>query len=139
MNTMKMNYSWFLVGTLLVSATSVHASESPNRLLKELTRPAVVASAKGVSAAKLDGGHGGQAEQTEAMAELFTLEELKNGADNRDELVLPDEDLPQSDIPLALNSQVQYFVSLFQTKGKVSFSRWLSRSSRYIPMMKEIL
>jgi membrane-bound lytic murein transglycosylase D len=49
------------------------------------------------------------------------------------------EPLPESDIPLTLNSKVNYFIDYFQTRGRNSFARWISRSERYIPMMKEIL
>ncbi len=73
------------------------------------------------------------------VTDLFTLEELKSRSGGSTELVLPDEDLPIADIPLTLNSKVEFFLFYFQTKGKPSFSSWLSRSSRYIPMMKEIL
>lgn len=76
---------------------------------------------------------------TASTPEFFTLEEFKSKSSESAELELPDIDLPLSDIPLTLNSKVQYFLSYFQTRGKPSFSRWLSRSSRYIPMMKEIL
>lgn len=55
------------------------------------------------------------------------------------ELILPEEDLPDSDIPLTLNSKVEYFIRYFQASGRESFARWLSRSERYIPMMKEVL
>jgi membrane-bound lytic murein transglycosylase D len=73
------------------------------------------------------------------VADLFELEELRKKNNEEAELELPDIDLPISDIPLALNSKVEYFLYYFQTRGKQSFSHWLSRSSRYIPMMKEIL
>jgi len=49
------------------------------------------------------------------------------------------EQLPGSDIPLTLNSKVNYFINYFQHSGHSSFSKWLSRSERYIPLMKEIL
>ncbi len=49
------------------------------------------------------------------------------------------ESLPESDIPLTLNSKVNYFIEFFQNRGRKSFANWLSRSERYIPMMKEIL
>lgn len=55
------------------------------------------------------------------------------------ELKLPEEDLPDSDIPLTLNNKVAYFVNYFQTTGRSVFARWLSRSERYIPMMKQVL
>lgn len=49
------------------------------------------------------------------------------------------EALPDSDIPLTLNNKVNYFIDYFQTRGHSSFARWISRSERYIPLMKEIL
>jgi membrane-bound lytic murein transglycosylase D len=55
------------------------------------------------------------------------------------ELKLPEESLPESDIPLTVNAKVDFFINYFQTDGRKDFARWLSRSERYIPMMKEIL
>ncbi len=55
------------------------------------------------------------------------------------ELRIPDYDLPESDIPLTVNSKVEYFINFFQTNGRSWFSKWLSRSERYIPMMKDVL
>jgi membrane-bound lytic murein transglycosylase D len=55
------------------------------------------------------------------------------------ELKLPEESLPESDIPLTVNSKVEYFINFFQTSGRKSFAKWLSRSERYIPMMRQIL
>ncbi len=43
------------------------------------------------------------------------------------------------DLPLALNDQVQYFISFFQTRGRLTYSRWLANSTRYLPIMKDIL
>ncbi|GFO68879.1 lytic transglycosylase [Geomonas limicola] len=55
------------------------------------------------------------------------------------DLKLPEEELPDSDIPLTFNSKVSFFVRYFQNSGRDSFARWLSRSERYIPMMREVL
>ncbi|GAB4300486.1 MAG: lytic transglycosylase domain-containing protein [Desulfuromonadia bacterium] len=55
------------------------------------------------------------------------------------EHLLTSVQIPESDIPLTLNDKVAYFITYFQTRGRGAFSRWLSRSERYIPMMKEIL
>ncbi|MDD2337215.1 MAG: lytic transglycosylase domain-containing protein, partial [Geobacteraceae bacterium] len=52
---------------------------------------------------------------------------------------IADVDLPASDIPLTINSKVEYFLNIFQTSGRSWFSKWLSRSERYIPMMKKVL
>lgn len=70
-------------------------------------------------------------------SDVFIVDEAS--IDDEVELRLPEEDLPESDIPLTLNSKVEYFISYFQTSGKKAFSKWLSRSERYIPMMKEVL
>ncbi len=52
---------------------------------------------------------------------------------------IADVDLPASDIPLTVNSKVEYFLNIFQTSGRSWFSKWLSRSERYLPMMKKVL
>ncbi len=44
-----------------------------------------------------------------------------------------------NDIPLVINDQVEYFLDYFQTKMPKRFALWLSRSGRYIPMIKKIL
>ena len=71
-------------------------------------------------------------------SEFFVADENEDA--NLDfELPLPEDVLPESDIPLQLNSKVEYFIDYFQTRGRGTFARWLSRSERYIPMMKEVL
>jgi membrane-bound lytic murein transglycosylase D len=43
------------------------------------------------------------------------------------------------DFPIVINDQVEYFIEYFQTKIRQRFALWLSRSTRYMPMMKKIL
>ncbi len=134
-----MNYCLIIL-VFVLSALPVAAAEPAQALLSELTRPNAPALARTetpalVPADGLTDDEGASA----AAANLFTLEELKEPARDSAELDLPDANLPMSDIPLALNNKVEYFLYYFQTSGRQSFSRWLSRSSRYIPMMKEIL
>jgi membrane-bound lytic murein transglycosylase D len=71
-------------------------------------------------------------------SEIFTIEPDETPLDEF-ELKLPDEELPESDIPLTVNEKVQYFIGYFQTSARKVFARWLSRSERYLPMMKEVL
>ncbi len=71
-------------------------------------------------------------------SEIFVQDEQEASTPDF-ELMLPEKDLPDSDIPLTLNAKVEYFINYFQGSGRTSFSRWLSRSERYIPMMKEVL
>jgi membrane-bound lytic murein transglycosylase D len=72
-------------------------------------------------------------------AELPDAEEVSAQAADPFDLKLPEMELPDSDIPLTFNSKVAYFTGYFQDSGRASFSKWLSRSERYIPMMREVL
>jgi membrane-bound lytic murein transglycosylase D len=42
-------------------------------------------------------------------------------------------------IPMILNDSVENHLEYFKTRGRDVFQRWLDRSARYIPMMKEII
>jgi membrane-bound lytic murein transglycosylase D len=125
---------------ILLFALPAGAAEPAQSLLTELTRPAapLLPSSGQAGLVAADEALAGD-DQASQVSDLFTLEELREKSDESVELALPDVDLPLSDIPLALNSKVEYFLYYFQTSGKQGFSRWLSRSSRYVPMMKEIL
>ncbi len=46
---------------------------------------------------------------------------------------------PTFDIPIIINGKVEQFIKYYQTRGRKVFSRWLARSSRYIPLMKKLL
>lgn len=132
--------SVFVAIAVLLLALPAGAVEPAQSLLNELTQTTAPVLAPAEQPALIPADEPlTEEEQPGKVTELFTLEELKAKTDEVGELALPDVDLPLSDIPLALNSKVEYFLYYFQTKGKQSFSRWLSRSSRYIPMMKEIL
>ncbi len=62
----------------------------------------------------------------------------------------PSEDLAQLDesdelaeeklyhIPMILNDSVENHLEYFKTRGREVFQRWLDRSARYIPVMKDI-
>ncbi|MFH1029618.1 MAG: transglycosylase SLT domain-containing protein [Pseudomonadota bacterium] len=127
--------------TLLLCTQPVLATEPIQPLLTELTRPnaPLLQANEQPALVPADEIAAGEDMSAATVADLFSLEEINNSSADQDELALPDIDLPISDIPLTLNSKVEYFLYYFQTRGKQSFSHWLSRSSRYIPMMKEIL
>ena len=134
-----LKYSFVLVVVQFI-ALPAYATETAHSLMTELARTSsIMLPAADEQTPGALGDPAAEEAQSEPVAELFTLDEIKGKSDDSTELELPDADLPLADIPLALNSKVEYFISYFQTKGKQSFSRWLSRSSRYIPMMKEIL
>jgi len=130
-----------VAAAVLLSALPAFATEPIQPLLAELTRPnaPLLSANKPLELIPADEIDAGDAEDVPAVADLFSLEELQEKSIDGGNLSLPDIDLPVSDIPLTLNSKVEYFLYYFQTRGKQSFSHWLARSSRYIPMMKEIL
>lgn len=43
------------------------------------------------------------------------------------------------DFPVTINKQVQAYLDLFQNRQKKMFSRWLARSTRYLPYMQQEL
>lgn len=122
-----------LIMALLLFALPAGAKEPPQSLLAELTLPsASLLEDFGPVTVVTDG------EPLVAVADLFTLEDLRGKGDSSSEPALPDVALSASIIPLTINSKVEYFIAYFKTRGKQTFSRWLSLSSRYIPMMKEV-
>lgn len=139
----KFNLLTYVVITLttLLFALPVAAIEPIQPLLAELTRPnaPLPGTTEAPALVSADDQAAPEPKESAPLAALFSLEELRNTTDADGDLELPDVDLPISDIPLTLNSKVEYFLYYFQTSGKSSFSRWLSHSSRYIPMMKAIL
>ncbi len=55
-------------------------------------------------------------------------------------LGISDEELrAKYDIPVELNDAVVAYIRFFQTDAREHFSKWLSRSTRYIPMMRKVL
>lgn len=120
--------SFFSLIVLMPFFTGLAAAGEPAQLLmRELMQPQLV------------DGTSREASRQELPAGMFTLEELRGGSSaTLNELELP-EDESVADIPLMLNDRVAHFISYFQTKGRSTFARWLARSTRYLPMMKEIL
>jgi membrane-bound lytic murein transglycosylase D len=46
---------------------------------------------------------------------------------------------PDFDIPIVINAKVEQFIQYFQTTARSNFTNWLSRSEKYIPIMKGLL
>ncbi|RME34838.1 MAG: LysM peptidoglycan-binding domain-containing protein [Deltaproteobacteria bacterium] len=42
------------------------------------------------------------------------------------------------DLPVVLNDKVQYFIDYYTGPGHKVFARWLKRSGRYMPMMRDV-
>jgi membrane-bound lytic murein transglycosylase D len=43
------------------------------------------------------------------------------------------------DFPVTINKQVEFYLDFFQNEQRISFSRWLARSGRYLPLIEEHL
>jgi membrane-bound lytic murein transglycosylase D len=50
-----------------------------------------------------------------------------------------DELRAKYDIPVELNDAVVAYIRFFQTDARVHFTKWLARSTRYMPMMRKVL
>ena len=124
-----MNIYRAIITLLLFAAGTASAGEPTQSILHELMQPHLTAGGKHPEALPPLASDG---------SALFTLEELNNGSIDNADLLLPDNE-PAADIPLTQNDKVEYFINYFQTKGRGTYGRWLSRSTRYLPMMKEIL
>ncbi len=125
-----------LIGVL--SATIIQSSghAAPLQELMASSSPAAVTSIQ--PAAEGPALNGGVNEAELPASDFFTLSPSENPLAEI-ELKLPVAELPESDIPLTINKKVEYFIKLYRTNGREAFGRWLSRSERYIPMMKEVL
>jgi len=47
-------------------------------------------------------------------------------------------DAPLYDFPVVENDKVRYFIDYYTGRGKNVFNRWLQRSGRYLPMMRQV-
>ncbi|MBU4277733.1 MAG: LysM peptidoglycan-binding domain-containing protein [Proteobacteria bacterium] len=72
--------------------------------------------------------------------ELRDLGEKEMVTEKKQAAAQPDEaETVTYDIPIVINSRVEFFIEYFQTKVPKRFRIWLSRSGRYLPMMRAIL
>ncbi|MCB2182830.1 MAG: LysM peptidoglycan-binding domain-containing protein [Desulfobulbaceae bacterium] len=68
----------------------------------------------------------------EEIKELEALGTWEEGSDEN----IPSEPEITYDFPVTLNKQVDFYINFFQHKHKKTFTRWLERSSRYLPMIR---
>ncbi|MHB8481130.1 MAG: lytic transglycosylase domain-containing protein [Nitrospiria bacterium] len=66
--------------------------------------------------------------------ELPPLEE----SDIEDDSDEKDSDEPTYDIPIVRNETVEEYINYYQKRNRPHFEIWLSRSGRYLPVMKEV-
>jgi len=73
--------------------------------------------------------------ELEALRRAGNWSRVNNAALNQN--LFPDTNF--SDFPIIINNQVQVYLDLFQNQQKKSFTIWLSRSGKYLPMMQKEL
>src|SRR5574341_558785 len=49
-----------------------------------------------------------------------------------------EDDPPRYDVPIILNASVEAHIDYFNTRIRDKFELWLSRSGRYLPLMRDI-
>lgn len=104
--------------------------------------PATLPEAEDEAALALTAGDE-EVEETLAPVDPETLEEVQVLAG--EETTPPDDEgvtLPatevQFDFPVVENQKVQYYIDYFTGPGRKVFTRWMERSTRYLPYMQEV-
>ncbi|MBI3754932.1 MAG: transglycosylase SLT domain-containing protein [Deltaproteobacteria bacterium] len=62
---------------------------------------------------------------------LHRLDEMAAETPNEEEAIT-------YDVPVVVNDKVELFIKYFQTRGRKYFEKWLTRSERYLPMVRDI-
>ncbi len=70
--------------------------------------------------------------------EIAALEALGSWDAPPEEKVAQDRELTY-DFPITINRQVEFYLDFFSKKQQKSFARWLTRSGRYVPLIKNEL
>lgn len=89
---------------------------------------------------------GGDTEESEEVLELVDPEAIEEARILTEDDATPPEDEGatvevtelQFDFPVVENQKVQYYIDYFTGPGRNAFSRWLERTTRYLPEMQEI-
>lgn len=76
-------------------------------------------------------------EQT-VVEEVTELKALGNWEEGKPEQIAEEKEV-QYDFPVTMNKHVEFYLDSFQTKQRKTFTRWLERSGRYLPMIQEQL
>lgn len=85
--------------------------------------------------------HGNPTDDQGISSHSDTIQLNKNTPTERQKKALaPSQELPDTEfnIPIVVNRDVEWFIRYFQTTNRKHFTRWLERSARYIPIMKQI-
>ncbi len=114
-----------------------------SRPLQEEMQPVVVSL---LPAENDPGAEDGDAEEREEVLELVDPEAIEEARILTEDEATPPEDEGatvevtelQFDFPVVENQKVQYYIDYFTGPGRNAFSRWLERTTRYLPYMQEV-
>jgi membrane-bound lytic murein transglycosylase D len=119
------------------------SSVTAPRPLREEMQPVVVSH---LPAEDDPGAEEGDAEENEDALALVDPEAIEEARILTEEEATPPEDEGatvevtelQFDFPVVENQKVQYYIDYFTGPGRNAFSRWLERTTRYLPYMQEV-
>ncbi len=74
----------------------------------------------------------------EELKKLKDIKDLKELAEVKNADKLLKDELTTYDIPIVVNSRVEYFLNYFQGRARKIFAKWLNRSTKYLPMMRKV-
>ncbi|VAW36448.1 Membrane-bound lytic murein transglycosylase D [hydrothermal vent metagenome] len=71
--------------------------------------------------------------------ELSALKKVGDWDDGHQQKETADSRKVTSDFPITINKQVEFYLDLFQNRQRSYIKRWLARSTKYLPMIREEL
>ncbi len=130
----------FAFAAVLLSVFSACAHKSPPRLSGAPTSEARTSAAGGAQTVEPFYEATSDKDLNAPEASESGPEEEVIGGEVEEEIAKSvREEIPKFDIPIVVNAQVEKWMEYFQGRGRKYYLLWLTRSERYIPMMKKIL
>lgn len=133
-----MRVSWLAVILLgvpmgLAACATAPAPKEPSHAARPLPRPAPPAPAPPSApvSSPVDEAPSAAAAEFPPPVQVSIIEEPAPEPEE-------EEELPTYDVPIILNSSVESHIDYFNVRIRDKFELWLSRSGRYLPLMKEI-
>lgn len=118
----------------LLKSAAASAVPAPGSSAAASTGSTTIVSAEIKTSPPLEEKIAPQTPQLNVPQELPPLEEsdLEEDTDEKD------AEEPSYDMPIVRNDNVEEYINYYQTRNRPHFELWLTRSGRYLPLMKEI-
>lgn len=115
------------------------SAEVDENLNEQLQTPALQSQSEVMADSEEMVEEGTPAEPEATIAqEIADLKDLTDTAGDLSSLQT-EEPVEEKGFPITMNRQVEYYLDFFQNRQHDTFSRWLERSGRYIPLIQEEL